>query len=52
MLDTPLLSYEDGQAYQTDRWAAKFPGGGLSEMEMISEIQEIILSKKSKGLLS
>ena len=52
MLDTPLLSYEDGQAYQTYRWAVQFPGGGLDETKIISEIKEIILSKKSKGLLS
>ena len=52
MLDPPLLSYENGQAYETYCWAVKFPGGALSEMKMTSEIKEIILSKKSKGLLS
>ncbi len=52
MLDPPLLSYENGQAYETYCWAMKFPGGALSEMKMTSEIKEIILSKKSKGLLS
>ncbi len=45
----PLLSTDQGQAFNIYRWASLFPGSGLEEIR--SDIDAIITAKKTKGLL-
>jgi hypothetical protein len=47
--DPPLLSTDQGQVFSLYRWASVFPGGGLKEI--VPNIDDIIISKKNKGLI-
>ena len=48
--DSPLLSTDQGQAFNLYRWASVFPGSGLTEI--VPNIDDIIISKKNKGLIA
>ena len=49
MKDPPLLSTEQGQAYNVYQWATSFPGSGLNQIS--PGIVDIIECKKAKGLI-
>ncbi|PZC41925.1 MAG: Nucleoside 2-deoxyribosyltransferase [Chloroflexi bacterium] len=49
MQTPPLLSTDQGQAFSLYQWASVFPGSGLKEI--IPNIDDIIISKKNKGLI-
>lgn len=48
--DPPLLSTDQEQAFNLYRWASVFPGNGLPEI--VPNIDDIIISKKNKGLIN
>ena len=48
--DSPLLSTDQGQAFNLYRWASVFPGSGLTEI--VPNIDDIIISKKNKWLIA
>ena len=48
--DSPLLSTDQGQAFNLYGWASVFPGSGLTEIA--PNIDDIIISKKNKGLIA
>ena len=48
--DSPLLSTDQGQAFNLYRWASVFPGSSLTEI--VPNIDDIIISKKNKGLIA
>jgi len=48
--DSPLLSTDQGQAFNLYRWASVFPGSGLTEV--VPNIDDVIISKKNKGLIA
>ena len=50
--ETPLLSTENNKALDIYKWASSFPGVSPNEMELPSNLESIVLSKKNKGLLS
>jgi nucleoside 2-deoxyribosyltransferase len=52
MEEPPLLSAEEGQAFDIYKWASLFPGNDLKEVKHIVDIEGIINTKKSKGLLN
>ena len=48
--EPPLLTTNQGQALNIYQWVSLFPGGGLKEIG--TDIDDIITSKKTKGLIS
>ena len=50
--ETPLLSTENNKALDIYKWASSFPGVSPNEMELPSNLESLVLSKKNKGLLS
>ena len=50
--ETPLLSTDNNKALDIYKWASSFPGVSPNEMELPSNLESLVLSKKNKGLLS
>ncbi|MDE0745515.1 MAG: hypothetical protein OSB66_07270, partial [SAR202 cluster bacterium] len=48
--EPPLLSTDQKQAFNLYRWASVFPGSGLTEV--VPNIDDVIISKKNKGLIA
>ena len=49
--ETPLLSTEGNKALDIYKWASLFPGNDLKELKHIIDLEGIVESKKSRGLL-
>ena len=50
--ETPLLSTENNKALDIYKWASSFPGVSPNELELPSNLESLVLSKKNNGLLS
>ena len=49
--ETPLLSTENNKALDIYKWASLFPGNNLKELKHIADLEGVVESKKSRGLL-